>query len=611
MPKSLLRFLLLVALAAGLVFGANALWILVDDAFITFRYVANARDGHGLVWNPPPFAPVEGYTSLTWELALWATWSWLGVEPPHAANVLSVLCGLGSLVVLATAAFGLRHRDGARVGDVVVFVALAAIVGNRTFLQWLTGGLDTALFNLCVLTWCVLAFRGVARRTTGWLATWAMAAALVALTRPDGLLMVAATSVAAAAGTLRRERSWRATLLGLSPLAAVAAQFSWRRWFYGEWLPNTYYAKVGAPWPEAGVHYLACFSFEHGVWLWLLLATWWLVSNASSGLRARLRNLAAHVPAVLAVSAIVAHVGYYTLRVGGDHFDYRMVSHLVPLLGLSAAAMAAHACRSSGAVVAWLSAGWLAAAVGWLHLALTDFRQPPGYDPLSRHVPAWAKPVARWYDRHRLWLQCHFICMRFLHGTTTESLLALVPPRRRSAFDLEDVPVAKFSAVGMYGWVLPDVAVIDVLGLNDWVVARHKPGHWRASPAPLVQAVLATADADADGLWTREELRASFRAIPGNTENAAGDFVDMLLLLFAEAHDDRLTREEVAATGPFFADLRLMLHECEAPPGYVEAFDPNVTVAGREVIVRPRERPLRADDVRAIEAEWRARVSNR
>src|SRR5262245_23778427 len=73
--------------------GAAKPAFLCDDAFITFRYVANAREGHGLVWNAPPFLPVEGYTGFLWALVLWATWSWFGVEPPDAANVLSIACG--------------------------------------------------------------------------------------------------------------------------------------------------------------------------------------------------------------------------------------------------------------------------------------------------------------------------------------------------------------------------------------------------------------------------------------------------------------------------------------------------------------------------------------
>ena len=38
--------------------GAWQLSFLCDDAFITFRYVSNAHEGQGLVWNPAPFAPV-------------------------------------------------------------------------------------------------------------------------------------------------------------------------------------------------------------------------------------------------------------------------------------------------------------------------------------------------------------------------------------------------------------------------------------------------------------------------------------------------------------------------------------------------------------------------
>ena len=123
----LLRSLLLGGLALGLVLGADALRILTDDAFITFRYVSNARDGHGLVWNPPPFLPVEGYTSFAWELLLWAVWSWFGIEPPHAANTLSIACGLLSFAILAWASFRLTRRDGRYAGDVVAVASLALV----------------------------------------------------------------------------------------------------------------------------------------------------------------------------------------------------------------------------------------------------------------------------------------------------------------------------------------------------------------------------------------------------------------------------------------------------------------------------------------------------
>jgi hypothetical protein len=51
-----------------------------------------------------------------------------------------------------------------------------------------------------------------------------------------------------------------------------------------------------------------------------------------------------------------------------------------------------------------------------------------------------------------------------------------------------------------------------------------------------------------------------------------------------------------------------MGHDRMAPAEYVNAFDPNVTVVDRKVVVRKRDVPLTAARVRAIEQEWRAKM---
>ncbi len=66
-------------------FGWRTFWFLTDDAFIAFRYVSNAVDGIGLVWNPPPFVPVEGYTSLLWIKML--EWVWRLTDTPQALAI--------------------------------------------------------------------------------------------------------------------------------------------------------------------------------------------------------------------------------------------------------------------------------------------------------------------------------------------------------------------------------------------------------------------------------------------------------------------------------------------------------------------------------------------
>jgi arabinofuranosyltransferase len=603
------RAIVLATLVIALIVGALQLAFLCDDAFILFRYVSNARDGHGLVWNPPPFQPVEGYTQFLWVLLLWAAWSWFGVEPPSSANALSILCGLGLFAVVAFAAFRIRNREGNRAPDVLAFVALGVVVGNRTFLQSLTSGLDTSLFNLGFVSWVLLAFRAPERRTQLWLATWAAAAAATALTRPDGMLCVAATAALGTTWSLRRNDS--RYLLSLVPLLAVAAHVMWRRSFYGEWLPNTYYAKVVAPWAEAGIRYFECFCFENGGWLWLPIALVWLLLELRRGAKAAIRRHENNLPQAAAVAATLVHVGYYLLRVGGDPFEYRVLSHLIPLGALSAAAMVASKCSSARIPIACTLALGLSACVGWVHLALTERRLTLHYEPLAAKVPHWLQPLWRWHDRNQAWLHAHIICGRsHQHALFLDATLKELPERSRMAADANDLPVASFRGVGVAGWVLPDCYVIDMHGLNDWVVARTPVRTWGAPwlPKEQLEAVLARADGDHDANLTRSELEAAIVAVTGTPAENAQDLVAQLLLFFAVQDPERLTATEAEQIVPFFAGLRLMGHDRLAPAEYVAAFDPNVTVVNRKVVVRKRDVPLTAARVRAIEQEWRAKM---
>ena len=82
----------LVAVAAVATwFGFRLFFFLTDDAFIAFRYISNRQLGYGYVWNPPPFLPVEGYTSFLWIVLLDGVWTFTGIEPPAAAGALSLV----------------------------------------------------------------------------------------------------------------------------------------------------------------------------------------------------------------------------------------------------------------------------------------------------------------------------------------------------------------------------------------------------------------------------------------------------------------------------------------------------------------------------------------
>jgi arabinofuranosyltransferase len=602
--RRLLLALAITAIAGGVLLGGMHMAFLCDDAFITFRYVANAREGLGLVWNPPPFQPVEGYTGFAWAILLWFVWSVFGAEPPAAANWLSLLFGLAQFALVACALLRLRRADGSRWPETVVLLALLVVATNRTFLQWLTSGLETSLFNLATVAWVLLAFRSARARDTRWLAAWATAAALGALTRPDGLLFVAATALV---GLLRVRRSgWGQVAVGLSPLAAVVLHVVWRRWFYGEWLPNTYYAKVSAAWPEAGTRYLVCFVVEHGTWVVGLLAIVWGVAELRRGWSAA-RDLAAQsLPAVAAVAALGMHVGYYTLVVGGDHFEYRIYSDLVPLMPVAAVAMAGRIGLRAGAVVSWLLAAWIAAGVGWLEAWQSRDVPNHGVRSISQCLPGPLQPLLRWYDRDQLWLRTRLICIRCVEHARFLEAAGPDAPRQDLATAEEPFPVVVLESVGCLGWRLPDTAIVDRLGLNDWVVARTPVARPDAeSLRPHLRDLFVRMDADGNDTLDETEIGEAMRSMLGG--RSAND-VARALVVWQPGEPGGFGPREFEDLGLSLAFVRKMAHERQPPPGYVEGLRPNVEIVDDLAVARPRDVPLTAEEIVRHEDEWRGRT---
>ena len=472
MPR-LAPLLVLVVAAVALWAGWREFWFLCDDAYIEFRYVSNALQGRGYVWNPPPWRPVEGYTSFLWLVVLEAAWR-LGFEPPVAAPGLSLGFSAVSVGLVATMAWRLP-LTGALAGHRVAVLAavLASTLSNRTFLAWTSSGLETAFFSSVVLGWVAVA---VYTRSLWGLTTLA---GVMALVRPDGLLYAAASGVI----VLMRVRTDRRALLTLLPLLLPVAHVAWRLDFYGYPLPNTYYAKHVGPWPLAGVGYLASFLLEYAYWVWLGVMA---LGGAAFFRYLRAGGIRAGVdPAWIGITTVVAHFAYYTFNVGGDHFEYRVYHHLVPLLALTFFAVCDRLtwpARRTWAVFAAMTAlGLVLPWTHWWHTRTAVGHKEPGSFrfPIAAHVPAPIRPYAQAWDALQHRLLGHFIGIRHQgHRTYLGYQASRYPAREEgAAVPLDGYPVFAAAAVGYPAWSLPNVAIIDTLGLNDLVVARTPARH--------------------------------------------------------------------------------------------------------------------------------------
>ncbi|MBN2573779.1 MAG: hypothetical protein JXP73_04375 [Deltaproteobacteria bacterium] len=219
-----------------LAFGAIGFFLLsryhwqhvCDDAFIDFRYADNLAAGLGPVWNRGE--AVEGFSSPLW-LGLLVLGRLLGAALPAWAAALGVGC--------AALCMALVHRFALEISQsrLVAAAAFAAASLVYPLYYWAPAGLETTLFSMLVTA----AAWGLAGQSF-W--AWAVAAAFLGPSRPEGPLLVGALVVLA--WLAHGRPAVRPGQLALA-LVPVLAWLVFRRAYYGVWLPNTYYAKATGP----------------------------------------------------------------------------------------------------------------------------------------------------------------------------------------------------------------------------------------------------------------------------------------------------------------------------------------------------------------------------
>ena len=348
LPRSVLHTLFFLPWLLILCWMAALSWWLTDDAFISFRYARNLLEGHGLVFNPGE--RVEGYTNFLWTLELAGIWGLFGVRPEHSAHWLSVLFTAGTLAAMlywVVRMPSLRHRG------LVAWMSLGLVCCSATFAVWTSaGGLETRQFTFFVAA--AVALLAVHRGSRAGLLSASFSLGLASLTRPEGLLIAgccigwfmlqsmggASIHDSRGAGGGRSARAgavlmqmlkridWRGVACLVLPFALmVGAHFLFRWLYYGELLPNTYHAKFVRPWWDMGLRYYTAAGLETGLYI--------LAPLAATGAWLRWKS---HRDSIYAlVLLFIALHTFYVMRLGGDSFEWRMLDFYWPLLAVPAA----------------------------------------------------------------------------------------------------------------------------------------------------------------------------------------------------------------------------------------------------------------------------------
>lgn len=345
---------------------------LSDDAFISFRYALNFSRGQGLVFNPGEY--VEGFTNLLWTL-LMAPALAMGLDAGSfsmALSIASMLVTLGFFLYrgwkqglpsgsngekgansimgkapppsLADSAKRWNPDPPGSPEKQVWILAFFLLAGIHHFHVFATSGLETMAFSCCLSLGTLLLLEGRRLAGPGLLS-------LGCLLRPDGLLLLAfayglllwlsvkdrwrnkhrpsamALAVRGRAGEATAEpfspgHSWRHSLLLLLPLVPLLLSEIWRLYYYGDFLPNTFYAKSAySPYPNQGLYYI--YVFYRAYWFLPLLL---LFGIALLFFLPRMpRNW---FPLLFAI--VLWHA--YVIWVGGDFMFARFLVPILPLL---------------------------------------------------------------------------------------------------------------------------------------------------------------------------------------------------------------------------------------------------------------------------------------
>ncbi|CAN5651746.1 hypothetical protein BH10ACT3_BH10ACT3_10720 [soil metagenome] len=549
-----------------------------DDAFITYRYARNLARGNGLVFNEGE--KVEGYTNFLWTLMHWIP-EQLGWSSPIFSQV------IGIALMVATVAVTLRWARRLFGSEAFAFLVALTLVANVTFLTYSTGGLETMQQTLLVISVGALllpvtaeTLAGATPRSLMWRRLGAgLCAGLAILTRLDSAVLVitwiltylvvrwrqesakadADADIEAAAAPTRRDAGLLVSAVQIAAPAAVllVPWIAWKLNYYGEVLPNTFFAKSAAnpivP-PLYGLFYLVCFFISYAAFLLI-------------GRFLRLRRELFAIPGVLQVLMVVPLWFLYICAVGGDFMEYRFMVPVIPVLAMVAAFLI-NRYRSVARQV--LLIGVLLVFSGVHRIAPTVIPYPVLTFRELSHWPTVSETA--WEGKGK------FLAEQFPGGP-----------------DVDGQPVLAVAPLGVLPY-FADLTTIDMLGLTDPYIARngysiepYYPGHVRMAPVPylvdrdvnLVLAQPGSVDADPDRTSYRlSELTFLWPSVDLNELPADAEVIEIpqvdgedWLIIYLEQNDK--VDEAIERN-----DWRVLPidHECRAED--LDIAEPNEPLAG-------------------------------
>lgn len=449
LAKAVPRLLIYAAILTFLLLSTSILTRPADDAYISFVYSKNLAEHGQLVYNLDQ-PPVEGYTNFLWVL-LGALPGLFDLEIPHLMQALSISLGATSVLLVAQLA-----RQVVRVpkgGSASALLAGLLWALNPSLIYWSVYALETSLVLTLLGLFILLIWRAQDLNTPRSAVSAGFAGAALALARFDMLIMVGLIFFAMFIAQRAKSLLWntgRSTLSGILAFGLIYLPYTlWRLMYYGDPLPNTYYAKVGGVEIDQllrGAKYLQAGISEAALGSTLLLIV--ILAFSSLAVMGALKNERAWLLTFCGLSWL-----FIVVIIGGDnlgHFRFILPSLLLLFPALSSG-------FDQAAEWGHLHFGWNQALIKWL-LSGIALAIVLGSAVSSEQLPPQRPGAGSTDDRRAL------AGKLFNRGTQQETDIALI-------------------AAGIVKYY-SERPVLDMLGLNNRVIGRRdmgdlpgRPGH--------------------------------------------------------------------------------------------------------------------------------------
>lgn len=293
---------------------------IVDDSYITFRYAKNLANGNGIVFNPGE--RVEGYSSVLWVLIL-AIGFLFNLDIRHYSIILGIIFNGFVIVYVMLKLFELLKEYRFK----IIWAAIAGLIiaGNYRYVRWSVYGMEFPLYILLVLLLYETFFKSIKTKKIIYPLITTFIGCILILTRPEAPLYLFLMGIV----FLIFHKSFNndfskkhAAIIFSVNIIFFILYLIWRKYYYGWWLPNTFYCKVdmGTDYITRGFFYFASTVDLSRWWILLVLSLLIIKSNAYKS------------PQQFLWFITIFFLIVYYIYVGGDLYKERLLLPIFPII---------------------------------------------------------------------------------------------------------------------------------------------------------------------------------------------------------------------------------------------------------------------------------------